>query len=523
MCQRVEAIDKYYYNLQYNECKREEALAEISTLSKAIKFKDVNDISERFLETASVMKKNLSLFQSVCEHVDIVTTIIEYLTNFGVKLMLHDQFEEYIKDDEILSVMLTLVHICGDTHIQLFLEDAILKNYTLNGTIQYEQLKCKSFHLTDQSNEMILLEDSDLYAVISCLRVIYSQTNRGCAFPYLHKIWVQEFIKQKFLWLLQEYLENSIFPIYVFRSKKELLTANIHHKMNIVSIWSEDIIAAKNLATSLNKEVLFINTHMDLHDGTALLPYVKIFNKTLDKLSYKQQNFDLDNYMIKSKKHEIPTYNLFYYGKWQQPVQNTYWIYNETLWAHATSRDIERCIDSAEEGFKIWNTKSATSRNQILFKFAYMLECNGKFLLADRISKWIKYLYIYESSLLCSQSRRSEITKFRKPRGVIILKEKEETLLFDQLTQILIAGNSVIVICDGKNSCNLVQYCDMFSMSEIPSGVINLLFSEKLDTLEFSLCATDYDLYAERFFSKDKPEKTYKNLTVPKQIILPIS
>lgn len=23
MCQRVEAIDKYYYNLQYNECKRE--------------------------------------------------------------------------------------------------------------------------------------------------------------------------------------------------------------------------------------------------------------------------------------------------------------------------------------------------------------------------------------------------------------------------------------------------------------------------------------------------------------------
>lgn len=75
---------------------------------------------------------------------------------------------------------------------------------------------------------------------------------------------------------------------------------------------------------------------MDLHDGTALLPYVKIFNKTLDKLSYKQQNFDLDSYMIKSMKHEIPTYNLFYYGKWQQPVQNTYWIYNETLWAHAT-------------------------------------------------------------------------------------------------------------------------------------------------------------------------------------------
>ncbi|XP_050463343.1 uncharacterized protein LOC126857710 isoform X2 [Cataglyphis hispanica] len=514
MCQRLEAIDKYYYNLQYNECKREEALAKISSLSKAIKFKDVNDISERFIETAFVIKNNLSLFQSVCRHVDIVTTIIEYLTNFGAKFMLHSQFEEeYTRDDEILSVMLTLVHICGDTEIELFLEDAILKNYTLNGTIQYEQLKCKPFHLT---------EDSDLYAVIRCLRIIYSQTtDKGC-FPYLHKIWVQEFIKQKFLWLVQEYFKNLTFPIYVFRSRKELLTANVHHKMNIVSIWSEDIIAAKNLATSLNKEVLFINTHMDLHDGIALLPYVKIFNKTLDTLSYKQQNFNLDNNMIKPKKNEIPTHYFFYYNKWQQPVENTYWIYNETLWAHATSCDIERCIDSAEEGFKIWSTKSAFSRNQSLLKIAYTLENTGKFLLADRIKKWIKFSCIYETSLLCSKNRRSETTKFHKPRGVFILKEKDETVLYDQLTQILIAGNSVIVICDGKNSYDLAQYCDIFSVSGIPSGVINLLLSEKLETLAFSLCAIDYDLYAKRFFSKD-PKKTYINLTVPKQIILPIS
>lgn len=75
---------------------------------------------------------------------------------------------------------------------------------------------------------------------------------------------------------------------------------------------------------------------MDLHDGIALLPYVKIFNKTLDTLSYKQQNFNLDNNMIKPKKNEIPTHYFFYYNKWQQPVENTYWIYNETLWAHAT-------------------------------------------------------------------------------------------------------------------------------------------------------------------------------------------
>jgi len=33
------------------------------------------------------MEKNLSLFQSVCKHVDIITTIIEYLNNIGMQLM----------------------------------------------------------------------------------------------------------------------------------------------------------------------------------------------------------------------------------------------------------------------------------------------------------------------------------------------------------------------------------------------------------------------------------------------------
>lgn len=512
-CQQLQAINEYYTKLEYNESKKEEILTEISILSKAMKFKDVNDISERFLETASVIEKNLFLFQSACKHVDVVTTIIEYLTNFGVKFDLGSNFdEEYMKDDVILLVMCTLLNICQESQILLFLEDAILKNYTLNGTIQYEQLKLK--FILDQSNEMILLEDSDLYAVISCLRITRS------IFP-LYKIWVQEFIKEKFLWLVKEYFENLTFPICVFRSRKELLTAHVNRKMKIVSIWSEDIIAAKNLATSLNKEVLFINTYMDFCGGIALLPYGKIVDKTLDTLSYKKQNFDVDNYVIKSK-YEFPTYNLFYYDKWQPPVENTYWIRDSTLWAHATSRDIKRCIDSAEEGFKIWSNKSTTSRNQILSKFASVLKCNSKFLLADRILKWIKFSYIYETSLFCSQSGRSEITKIRKPRGVIVLKEKDEAVLFDRLTQILITGNSVIVICDGENSCSLVQYCDMFSVSEIPSGVINLLSNDKLETLEFSLCATNYDLYAEQFFSKDNPEKTFINLTVPKHIILPI-
>lgn len=48
----------------------------------------------RFLETAAIIKKNLSLFQSFCEHVDIVTTIIEYLEYYGIKFLI-DKFDKF--------------------------------------------------------------------------------------------------------------------------------------------------------------------------------------------------------------------------------------------------------------------------------------------------------------------------------------------------------------------------------------------------------------------------------------------
>lgn len=89
---------------------------------------------------------------------------------------------------------------------------------------------------------MVLLEDSDLYAVISYLITMdYSS---------LSKIWVQQPIKQKFLSLMKKY--NLELPIRVFRSKQELLTVSEFNEKCIVSIWSEDVVAAKILATSLN-------------------------------------------------------------------------------------------------------------------------------------------------------------------------------------------------------------------------------------------------------------------------------
>ncbi|XP_012064110.1 PREDICTED: uncharacterized protein LOC105627437 [Atta cephalotes] len=456
------------------------------------------------------MEKNLSLFQSVCKHVDIITTIIEYLNNIGMQLMFDNKYEEYKKDDVILLVIFTVSEIYKglDNTMDVFLENAILRHSVLETRYKYLRNEVISY-----TNEIILLADADLYAVINYFRIELPL--------HLNKIWIQEPIKEKFLWLMEEYfgMSNLRSDINTFRTKNELFTAGIPNKMKIVSIWTEDIVFAKNLATSLNRDVLFINTYMDFHCGVVLLPYTKIFDKTL----HKWCKSNLDDCIKKSnmQKNNNIVYNLFYDGMWQQPVESTYWVHNDSQWANATSEDVNRCINSAEKGFKIWSTKPITFRVQVLSKFASILRCNGKSVLADIIATDIKFSYIYQNSLSCSQSGGLEVTKIRNPKGVIILKAKDETVLFRQLTQILTIGNSVIVICD-TNSCSLAPYCNMLSASAMPSGVINLLSNEDLNKLELALCGTNYESYAEQFFSENNMEKIYINLTIPKQIILPL-
>lgn len=96
---------------------------------------------------------------------------------------------------------------------------------------------------------MIVLEDSDLYAVISYLKIT----------PFLllnlRKILVQEPIKHKFLWLIEKNFKNlytcSALPIFVFHTKKELeMNLESFDCMNFISIWSQNIITAKTIAAA---------------------------------------------------------------------------------------------------------------------------------------------------------------------------------------------------------------------------------------------------------------------------------
>lgn len=97
---------------------------------------------------------------------------------------------------------------------------------------------------TGQVLEMIIFKDSDLYAAVNQLKLTRVRLN---------KIWIQEPVQAKFVWILKKYFQRTFRRLTrVFRTKEELLIPSSEmHKMNIVSIWSEDVVTAKNLAASL--------------------------------------------------------------------------------------------------------------------------------------------------------------------------------------------------------------------------------------------------------------------------------
>ena len=49
-----------------------------------------------------MIEKNLSLFKSVCNHVDIITTLLDHLYANGLKLMFDSEFDTY---DYILVII----------------------------------------------------------------------------------------------------------------------------------------------------------------------------------------------------------------------------------------------------------------------------------------------------------------------------------------------------------------------------------------------------------------------------------
>ncbi|XP_011647082.1 uncharacterized protein LOC105433442 [Pogonomyrmex barbatus] len=377
-----------------------------------------------------------------------------------------------------LSIIYAMNIICEEPELPLLLITALIKNSEMN--IYF------SHATTDNIIEMILLEDSDLYAVISYLKIKPSSLSK------ITTIFVQESIKETFLWLIKKHLDFArcmTLPISVFHKRQELKSLFKPRVLNIVSIWSEDIIAAKDLAVSLNRDILFINSHMEICSGVKFAfkihPYYDVSSE-IYKLSPKDYTYTVHKSLIKCALHS--SYNLFYDGTWQIPIKGKYWEkQNETeiiIYANATKDDVMRCLLSASEAFTIWSTWSMTSRIEALYRLASVLECCGKYSLAETVLQCIKLPDISENKLFYYQDERLEVSNIYKPHGVVWIRDCDESNLFNYLTRLLIKGNCVIVISD-EYSSTIAPYCNMFITAKIPPGVINLLsFKNAFKTYE---------------------------------------
>ncbi|XP_011865972.1 PREDICTED: uncharacterized protein LOC105560987 [Vollenhovia emeryi] len=520
--ERVEVINEYYANLDYYNNKNM-AFDRIYKLSKTVRFHEKVHYSTRMEEMANIIKENISIFKSISKHVDIIDTIVQYLTIYATKM----KRDKDVTFQTAFNVLLTFFNICKEFAIRSFLLYPMYANSSF-ATIESVHAKIKSWlSLIGLGKEMIILEDSDLYAAVNFLKLTDNYS--------LNKIWVQDQVKEKFLWIMKRH--SVLFTIDTFQSLKDIQPHVCDNPtISIVSIWSEDIVTARNLASSLNSHIVFINTYMDFSDNCILLPYMEIIEqartqRTLREIREKksdlidtEQSVNVIHFSHIAKMNYTSVYNLFYNGTWQKPVEGMYWKHNDNLWANATNGDIIRCYESAEKGFITWGVMSVETRIQMLAKLESKLKLNGKIVLAAIAARWLKFPYLFptvQGSL--SENGTVEVWEICKPVGVIILREEKESVLFFRLMQTLIAGNSVIVMFDA-NFCNLTPYCDMFSKCGIPPGVINMLSHENTNMLEYKLCSARYTDYAGRIFSKGDSRETYiipyVNLTVFQKIVL---
>ncbi|KAL6266703.1 hypothetical protein P5V15_003540 [Pogonomyrmex californicus] len=425
---RINLMSKYYRELDYIEhkCARQERLK----ILPMIETPNTNDIIQRLNHAVALINNEDT--KSVFNHVD------------------------------------TLYYI-----------DKLIFTYKSLHTYEYKD------NISGQIVDVILFEDSDLYAVICELKWLDN-------FQNFNQIWVSKSIEKNFVSLVTQYFKKFKCPIHAFQFKEELLTPPVLCKINITCIWSEDIVAAKNLAASLDRTFVFINM-MPFQDVVLCMPHMETFRVCKSQLHHS----DEDQYIISTiqpttlknkkplKKSPNPFYDyMFYDGVWQKPVNDTYWIQNNVIKAQATRDDIIRCVASSRKAYKDWSSQSTQFRIQALSTLASAIKDNR---LSEIVIKWIKFPYWYKCMQFYFQSK---VTRIRKPKGIITLMEKDETVLFRKLIQSLIIGNTVIIICTAKTP-NLVQYCDIFLKTEIPPGVINLLSCEDVKLLSDGYMASN--------------------------------
>lgn len=163
------------------------------------------------------------------------------------------------------------------------------------------------------------MADSDLNAAVNAL-IKWKDSSLGVS-----HILVQEPIREKFVNTIpdqdiRKWIIDNLF--IVFRNIGEAIGyLNSSKELKALSVWSENIISAKNFAADLEVDTIWINTHGDISPGLRSISY---YPPSINHRLGSELQKESDN-SSKNIRNTLKTVDLFYGGKWEVPIEGKYW------------------------------------------------------------------------------------------------------------------------------------------------------------------------------------------------------
>lgn len=176
----------------------------------------------------------------------------------------------------------------------------------------------------------------------------------------------------------------------------------------------------------------------------------------------------------------------------------------------ATRKDLRNAVEAAEKAFAGWSGRSAFNRGQVLYRVAEMMESRAEELGAvirrstgvslararkevtasiDRMIYYAGWADKYAQVLSSTNPVASPYFNFTLPEpiGVIgtIAADFAPLLgLVSQLAPAIVSGNTVVALASERHPAAAVLLGEIFAVSDVPAGVVNLLTGRRGDLLE---------------------------------------
>lgn len=168
---------------------------------------------------------------------------------------------------------------------------------------------------------------------------------------------------------------------------------------------------------------------------------------------------------------------------------------------HSSRKDFRNAVEAAIKAQAGWQNRTAYNRSQILYRMAEMTEGKRAELLEtmtatlglsekqanQAIDETIDAFVYYAGFADKYQSLMGSINPVSGPHhnfttvepvGVVTLISDEESTLADlvnEISAIIVSGNSLVALLPEKSSALLAPLAEVFATSDLPGGVINLL------------------------------------------------